>query len=102
MQIKKFNEPWTNEEIKKYIDTFNVLVLFEVYSAIKEAQIIIHGKNLIDKQKKQLKEFITMLFGGEFITDKLCIRINRFAEKWYNKIILKKHARVINFKKRKK
>ena len=99
MQIKKFDERWSVDEINEYVKSFNILILFEIFNVIKEAKIIIHGKDMNDKQKQKLKELIIVLFGGQVITDSLCIKINDFGVKWYNKFILKKLARVINFKK---
>lgn len=96
MQIKKFDEKWDTEEINEYIGIFNILVLFEILPVIREANMLIYGKNLTDTQKLQLKEFITSMFGGQTLTDDLCIKINEFAVKWYNKVILCKRARVLN------
>jgi len=99
MQIKKFYEHWSGEEINSYIDEFNILVLFQTQSSSIEARIVIYGK-LSDTQKEQLLERITTLFGGMNLSDSLCNKINEYAEKWYNKFVLKRQARVLNFGRR--
>lgn len=97
---KEFYQHWTEQEINEYTDQFSILVLFVVDDVRKEAQIVVHG-NLTNEQKDQLTIIITTLFGGTTISRSLCDKINEFAEKWYNKFILKKKARVINFRKEK-
>ena len=98
---KKFYHTWTDEEIKEYTDQFNVLVLFVVQLGSNEAKICIYG-NLDDSQKDKLMENIVTMFGGTQLSDPLCGKINEYAEKWYNKFILKKKARVINYRKGKR
>lgn len=98
---KEYYQEWTDQEIAEYVDTFSILVLFAIDVALKEAQIIVHG-NLSDEQKEQLVIVIATLFGGTNMSKALCNKINEFSEKWYNKVILKKKARVINYKKDKK
>ena len=96
--MKEFYQAWTQDEIDEHIEQFNVLVLFVVQLGTKEAQLEIHG-NLNDTQRESLMLLITNNFGGHTLSSALCAKINEFAEKWYNKYVLKKKARVINFKK---
>lgn len=93
--MKEFFEPWTEKERKEYLETNPVLVLFNVNLNKKEAKIEILGK-LTEHQKNILLEAITTMFGGIKLTSKVCKKINEYANKWYNKFILKKKARVIN------
>lgn len=93
--MKEFFEPWTDQEKKDYLSANNVLVLFNVDLKRKEAKIEILGK-LTEHQKNVLLEAITNVFGGIKLTSKVCNKINEYADKWYNKFILKKKARVIN------
>jgi hypothetical protein len=95
---KEFYQHWSDQEIKDYVKCFNVLVLFVIHASLGEAEIIVHG-NITDEQKRQLTIVITTLFGGSNMDKSLCNKVNEFAEKWYSKIILKKKARVINFRK---
>ena len=97
--MKLFHEPWTIEEIKKHVSDFNVLILFDITSVNMIAQIIIHG-NINKSQKHTLLENIVNLFGGTPLTNPLCNKINEYAEKWYNKEVLKRKARVINIKRK--
>lgn len=97
--MKLFHESWTDDEIKKHVTDFNVLVLFEIKSTHQEAQIVIHG-NLSKAQKHVLLENVVGLFGGAPLTNALCNKINEYAEKWYNKEVLKRRARVINIKRK--
>lgn len=99
MHFKEFYEEWDEHEINEYLDQFGILVLFKIHLTSKEAEVVIHG-NITDTQADQLKGFITMLFGGSSLSRPLCSKINEFAEKWHNKIVLKKKARVVNFKKK--
>jgi len=99
--MKEFYQAWTNEEINEYIEQFNVLILFVVSLGSKEAQLEIHG-DLNETQREQLLVLITTMFGGATLSSALCGKINEFAEKWYNKFVLKKKARVINCKKEKR
>jgi hypothetical protein len=97
--MKLFHESWTDEEIKRHVADFNVLVLFDIKNTNHEAQIVIHG-NLNRSQKHVLLENIVKLFGGSPLTNVLCNKINEYAEKWYNKEVLKRKARVINIKRK--
>lgn len=99
MNFKEFYEEWDEQEINEYIDQFGILVLFKIHFSTKEAEVEIHG-NITDKHVNQLKAFIAMLFGGASLSKVLCGKINEFAEKWYNKVVLNKKARVINFKRK--
>ena len=94
--MKEFYEEWTSEEIEDYIRPFGIVVLFETSLFYNEAKIIIHGKCLNDYCKKILEEKITNKFGGQTLTKEMCDKINQFAERWYNKEILLKKARVVN------
>lgn len=98
---KEFYQQWEEQEIDEYVDQFNILVLFVIDIMLREAQIVIHGK-LTYEQKEQLMIVIITLFGGRQMSKPLCNKINEFSEKWYNKFILKKKARVINFRRERK
>lgn len=101
MVMKKFHELWTTSEINSYTECFGVLVLFDmnVLYTNNEAKIIIHGE-LTDDQRYALLEGITNSFGGQLLTDDVCDDINKFAEKWYNRYVLNRRARVINIKRK--
>jgi len=101
MLVKEFYKTWTEQEIDEYVDQFGVLVLFIVHTNTKEAELVVHGR-LNEAYKDKLKEKITMMFGGTTLSDPVCNKINEFAEKWYNKFVIKRKARVINCKKGKK
>ena len=98
--MKGFCDHWTSEEIEDYIYPFGILVLFETILFSKEARIIVYGKLLDDHCKEMLVGRITEKFGGQDVCSTLCNKINRFAEKWYNKEIMLKKARVINKRSR--
>lgn len=94
---KFLNSNWTEQEISDYLSVVGVLVLFEIEVNLfnREAKIIIKG-DFSSWDKSSLKDDITKYFGGKDISDELCIRINEYAEKWYNKKIARRKARVIN------
>lgn len=97
--MKNFYEEWDDDEINDYISRNAVLVLFKVHSSINEAELIIHG-NLNEKQKMLLKICIVGKFGGKRMSEDMCIRINEYAETWYNGYIkTSKKVRVLNFNK---
>lgn len=100
-KLKEYYQEWTEQEIDEYVDQFSVLVLFVIRAQLKEAEIVVHGK-LTDEQAEQLLLIIATLFGGRSMSKELCGKINEFSEKWYNKFILKRKARVINFRKENK
>ncbi len=97
--MKNFYEEWDDDEIKNYISRNPVLVLFKIHLGINEAELIIHGK-LNEKQKMLLKICIVGEFGGKKMSDDTCVRINEYADLWYNDYILApKKIRVLNFSK---
>lgn len=98
MRFKEFYETWTDKEILDYIGQFGILVLFRIHNTTKEAEVVIHGR-ITETQSDQLKGFISLLFGGSSLSSLLCVKINEFAEKWYNKYVLNRKARVINYKR---
>jgi hypothetical protein len=94
---KFININWSEQEINEYVDLVGVLVLFEIEISLfsREAKIIVHGKmNTWDRES--LRDDIIKKYGGKDITDEIGIRVNEYAEKWYNKKILKRKARVLN------
>jgi len=97
--MKSFYDPWTAEEIKQYVEDYNVLVLFELPNTGTTAQLLIYGK-MNKYQKHELMDKITHIFGGVPLSSAICTKVNEFAEKWYNKEILKRKARVINIKRK--
>lgn len=97
--MKNFYEKWNDEEISEYIDQFNVLILFEIHRIFNEVEVIVYG-DFSNARKELLLLGVTSRFGGKKINSKICAEINEFAEKWYNKYVSKKTARVINFKKK--
>ena len=97
MSTKEFYEEWTDDEIDEYLNQFGVLVLFKIHADVGEAELIVHGA-ITDTQAEQLKGFITLLFGGVVLSNALCGKINEFAEKWHNKHVLNKKARVVNYR----
>lgn len=94
--MRNFYEEWSNNEINDYIDQNPVLVLFKIHLGINEAELIIHGK-LNEEQKMLLKTRIAKKFGGKMISEDMCIRINEYAEMWYNDISAPQKIRVLNF-----
>ena len=99
--MKEFFEAWTHEEIDEYLQDFNVLILFKADIYATNVKIDVYG-NLTDDQRDKLKHSIMNTFGGALLNESLCNKINEFAQKWYNKNVLNKRSRVINFKKDKK
>jgi len=98
--VKNFYEEWDDDEINDYTSQNPVLVLFKIHLGINEAELVIHG-NLNDKQKMLLKICIVGEFGGKKMSDDMSVRINEYAEMWYNDYILAaKKVRVLNFSKR--
>ena len=95
---KEYYQVWDAQEIDDYLKNFNILILFVVDVGRKEADLDIYG-NLDNDQTEQLRSLIATLFGGLQMDKQLCNKINEFAEKWYNKFVLKKKARVINCRK---
>lgn len=100
-KMKNFYEEWDDDEIKNYIRQNPVLVLFRIHLGINEAELLIHGK-LNKKQKMLLKICIVGKFGNKRMSDDLCIRINEYAEMWYNDYLAPKKVRVLNFGKGRK
>lgn len=100
--MKKFYEPWTQEEIDEYLARDKkVLVLFEIHLSTKEARVMVHG-NLKDSQKALLKVCIANEFGGKSMSEDLVGQINDYAENWYYRYIERAPIRLINLGKRKK
>lgn len=97
--MKNFAEQWTKKEIDEWLDIYNVLVLFKPHWSTKTAEITIYGK-MDTALKIKLVEDIAKTFGGAHMTKKVCNKVNEFAEKWYNKYVLKRRARVINTRKK--
>ncbi len=93
------DEDWKDDAINRYVKQFKVLVLFRVHSVSKEVELIIHGDFSIKKKKLLLIDIIRK-YGGKNLSPNICVEINDFAEKWYNKYVSEKRARVINFKKK--
>lgn len=98
--MKRFDVKWSKEEIDEWVDIYNVLVLFEEWVG-REAKVVIHGKIDATNQMK-LAEAIVRYFGGTHMTPSVCRKVNEFSQKWYNKNILNKKARVLNSKGKKK
>ena len=100
--MKKFYEEWSDDEIDDFLTRTPVLVLFKIHLGINEAELIIHGK-LSERQKILLKLCIIGEFGGKNMSEDMSIRINEYAEIWYNDYILApKKVRVLNFNKGRK
>jgi len=97
--MKEFYDSWSQHEIDEYLKFSSVLVLFDTNVA-REAKINIYGK-LTSTQRQILLEGITSLFGGAPLSSNVCNKINEYCEKWYNKHIAKKKARVINVGRKK-
>jgi hypothetical protein len=100
--VKKFYEDWDDDEINDFLSRTPVLVLFKIHLGVNEAELLVHGK-LNEKQKMLLKICIIAEFGGKNMSEDMCIKINEYAEMWYNDYILApKKVRVLNFSKREK
>lgn len=99
--MKAFDEKWEQREIDEWLDTYNVLVLFETQWVVRDAKIIIHGK-MDTTNKLRLASDVAKYFGGISLTYPVAAKVNEYAQKWYNKHILKKKARVLNSKGKKK
>lgn len=97
------HKAWTPDDINKYTKQFKVLILFKSHplSVSREAELIIYG-DFSKKKKELLLMGIISKYGGQNLTSSVCIEINDFAERWHNRYILEKRARVINFKKKRK
>lgn len=95
--FKAFDEAWTSEEIGEYLDLYGILVLFHI-DPFLTANVTVYGHNL-DAYQKEIHELINNYFAGATINKSLGKKINEFAIKWYNKHVLKKKARVVNFKR---
>lgn len=94
---KFFNTNWSAQDISDYLSAVGILILFEIEINFfnKEAKVIVHGDfSLWDKDL--VRDEIMKKFGGKDITDEVCILINEYAEKWYNKKIKRRKARVVN------
>ena len=68
MAIKSFREKWTKDEIAKYVQDYNILVLFAEDWMSREAIINIHSM-LAESKKQALLEKIVSLFGGQPLND---------------------------------
>jgi len=77
---------WSDAEIKLYLKTHKVLVLFNKNSS-SSADILVHG-DLKNSQKQGIKDKIFVVFGRQIITKQLCEKINEYAEKVYRKYLL--------------
>lgn len=99
---KRFFESlnWKEVDIKDYVNTHSVLVLFKLHIFSGEADLLIHG-DLNEKEKLLLKVCIIGKFGGKNISDDLYVKINEYAEEWHNDFVKQPSIRVLNFKKRK-
>lgn len=97
--MKEFYDKWSDQEIEEYLEASNVLVLFETNHSTKTAELKIHGK-MTDHQRMAMLENILNVFGGAKLAASVCAKINEYAEKWYNKNVLKRKARVININKK--
>ena len=97
--MPKYYEPWTDEDIREYLDKHPILVLFKIIGPNKSANIILHGDISVN-QKIELEKKISTLFGGSLLTSVTCEKINEYANKWYKKNVLNGAARVINFKRK--
>jgi len=94
--MKNFYEKWSEDEIREYVGKYHILILFAIYVATREAKLKIYG-NINDKQKGLLKTCILGKFGGKDVTEDLTIRINEYAEEWYENYIVSRKIRVLNF-----
>ena len=99
--MKEFDDKWEKNEIDEWLDIYSVLVLFETQWVVRDAKVVIHAK-MDATNKMRLAEAIARHFGGTGLTRPVCHKVNEFAQKWYNKHILKKKARVLNSKGKKK
>ena len=97
--MKKFYEKWDSEEIDDHLRVCPILILFKIHVNLGEAEIVVHG-NLSQKQEILLKVCIVGEFGGDKMSEKLCITINEYAEKWYNRFVKPQKIRVLNFAKK--
>lgn len=93
-------DDWTFKDIDEYIDAKNVLVLFKLNYSAMEAEVLVHAKNMTENQKFDLKESIATNFGGIQLSEKMTIKVNEYAQKWYNKHVLKKISLVVNGRKK--
>ena len=98
---KSFLEKWTQKEIDEYVDAHGILVLFSVDKATMLAYPAVYGLDT-NEDREKIIVLVMSLFASTNLNQTVCIKINELAKKWYNKNILKKKARVINFKKEKK
>jgi hypothetical protein len=94
--MKEFHEKWEEEDIDEYVKAYGVLVLFEQEAFGNDAKIVIYGSYILELHKRELELLIIEKFAGQHLTEAMCWKINDFAEKWYNKEILFKKARVVN------
>jgi hypothetical protein len=99
--VKKFYEKWDDDEINDFLVDTPVLVLFKIHLGINEAELVIHG-DLDEENKMLLKIHITEEFGGQNMSEEMCVKINEYAEMWYNDYILAPKIRVLNFNKGRK
>lgn len=95
--FRAFDETWAPEEIEEYLDQHGILVLFHI-DLFFRTNVTVYGRNL-DAYQKEIHELINNYFAGASINKSLGKKINEFAIKWYNKHVLKKKARVVNFKR---
>lgn len=77
---------WSDAEIKLYLKTHKVLVLFNKNSD-NTADTLVYG-NLKNSQKRGIKDKIFVVFGNQNITEQLCEKINEYADKLYRKYLL--------------
>ena len=94
--MKNFYDTWSEDEVSNYLGQNPVLVLFKLDYISREAEIIIHA-NLNEKQKSLLRSCIVGEFGGKRMSEDMCIKINEYAERWYEDYIKSPKIRVINF-----
>ena len=97
--MRSYLESWPEDEITEYLNNHGVLVLFIVDKTVNLAYPVVHG--LTDNESRETLVMLIMgLFASTNLNQSICVKINELAEKWYNKNILKKKSRVINFKKK--
>lgn len=98
--MKPFYDTWTQDEIDEYVRAFNIVVLFDIRNTTsKIAGLKVYG-NVTLTQRDALLDKISHTFSGVYLSDAVCNKINEFAEKWYNKEVLRRRARVINIKRK--
>jgi len=96
--MKRFNESWNNDEIKRYLKKYNILVLFNMEFGNNEAEVLIYGK-MRTAFKKNLLSKIIAYYGGRSLTTEMCHKVNNLAARWYRRNVLKKKSRIINIRR---